>query len=429
MKAGFARACITPPLGTRMMGVGDRDLAHGCDAIHDDVYVRAAYFEHEGEAALIMSFDLCFIGREDADRFKGLIGRHLDLLPRQILMAATHSHVSPSVGTWYAAEYLPYDRQYLRILESATLDAARRAHDTAQDATLWTGISRSALPMNRRRVEGNGVTQNAPNPGGLVCDVLPVCLVRGADEQPLALLYSIATHPSLVRGFEISGEYPGIANDLLDRHLGTTAALFLQGTGGDSKPTTIADGDGWKWDAGWPEMEETGTILANETIAAGLTPVEPHIRSALFDTTWPLQTPVGREEFQAIASDEAENEIKRKWAARQLERLDRGEALPAAAPVLFQGIQLGHGLRLIAIEGEPMAAHGHAILEAYPEGVTFPLGYANGEALYLVTSNMLDEGGMEPESFWEYGHPAPLAPGTEGIVVEALKEMRRRGVG
>ena len=40
MKAGFARAKITPPLGTTMMGFGGRDMAHGCDAIHDDMLCR-----------------------------------------------------------------------------------------------------------------------------------------------------------------------------------------------------------------------------------------------------------------------------------------------------------------------------------------------------------------------------------------------------
>lgn len=429
MKAGFARASITPPLGTRMMGVGNRDLDHGCDAIHDDIFVRAAYFEHDGEAALIMSFDLCFIGREDADRFKGAIGRHLDLLPRQILMSATHSHVSPSVGTWYAAEYWPTDRLYLRQLEAAVIEAALRATESAQDATLWVGKSRSSLPMNRRG-QVNGETLNTPNPDGPVIDVLPVCLVRDGQDRPLALLFSIATHPSLVRGFEISAEFPGVATDKLDEYLGTTASLFLQGTGGDSKPVTIAEGtSGWNWNASWPEMERTGVLLAEETIAAietGLTQVQPQIRTALFDTHWPLQPAFERSEYERIA-DNSEDTQQRLWAARQIERLDRDGVLPSTAPVLIQGIQLGDGLRLIAIEGEPLSPYGQMILDAYPDGVTFPLGYANGEAMYLVTTPMLEEGGMEPNSYWEYGHPSPLAPGMESAMEEALVELKRRG--
>ena len=54
MRAGFGKASITPPLGTYMMGFGRRDDAHGCDAVHDEIFVRALYVEHTGEKALIM---------------------------------------------------------------------------------------------------------------------------------------------------------------------------------------------------------------------------------------------------------------------------------------------------------------------------------------------------------------------------------------
>src|SRR5688500_18968737 len=135
MRAGFARVSITPPLGTMMMGVGGRDLDHGCDSIHDDIYVRALYAEHDGEIALIMSLDLCFVGREDTDRWKGTIGRQFDILPRQIMVTTTHSHVSPAVGTWYAADYVMPDRVYQRELESAVVSAACQARESAQEAT------------------------------------------------------------------------------------------------------------------------------------------------------------------------------------------------------------------------------------------------------------------------------------------------------
>src|SRR3989304_1132182 len=119
--AGFAREKITPPLGTRMMGFGSRDFKQGCQSIHDDVCVRALFLEHKGERALILAYDLCFVGREEADRFKGALGREFDLLPRQILINTSHNHVSPAVGTWYWAGYRPADRLYLNQIERATL--------------------------------------------------------------------------------------------------------------------------------------------------------------------------------------------------------------------------------------------------------------------------------------------------------------------
>ena len=55
MKAGFARVNINPSIGTRMTGFGTRDRTRGCEAIHDDLYVRALYLEHAGKEVLILA--------------------------------------------------------------------------------------------------------------------------------------------------------------------------------------------------------------------------------------------------------------------------------------------------------------------------------------------------------------------------------------
>ncbi len=432
MKAGFSKADITPPLGTMMMGVGGRDTESGCTDIHDPIFARAAWFSHDDESALIVSFDLCFLGRDDSDRLKGVIGRELDLSPRQILLTATHSHVSPAVGQWHSAGFRRPDSLYLRALESATLDAARNARATAREATLWTGSGRSRLPMCRRLWK-HGVMENAPNPQGFVDDSLSVCLVKDEGGKPLALLFAVAAHPSIVRGFEISAEFPGVACDRLDNYLGSEASLFLQGAGGDSKPSTIAAKNAtWNWDANWPEMAETGNVLAHEVInliETGLTRVEPKIETALIETFWPLQAAPARDELEEIANAPNDDPTRIAWAQRQIECLDKYGNLPNAASVLFQGVQLGKGLRLIAIEGEPVSHYGRMMQEAFAGGTTFSLGYANGEAMYLVTSPMLDEGGMEPQSYWEYGMPAPLAFGMESVVEDALTRLLELGIG
>lgn len=427
MQAGFSKINITPPLGTPMMGVGNRDLAHGCTGIHDDIWVRGLWVEHEGEAALIISFDLCFIGREDSDRFKGALGRVLDLAPRQILLSATHSHVSPAIGSWYAAGYAMPDRLYLQALQDATLRAAETAKKTAREATMWAGMGRSSLPLNRR-LQVDGKAQNAPNPGGPVCEALPVCLLKDLNQKPICCLFSVATHPSILRGWEISSEFCGRACELIDESLGCEAALFLQGTAGDSKPRTIANGGQWNWDADWADAEATARVLVDETqavIDGGLQYCDPRVRSALIEMQWPLATAPTREDFESVIDNaEEEEQVKCAWATRQIERIKKYDGLPTHAPVLLQAMQLGTHLQLIAIEGEPMAYHGNAILKTF-DGVTFPLGYANGEALYLVTSEMPEQGGMEPGSYWEYGFPSPLLPGSEAIFEGALLEVKQ----
>lgn len=432
MKAGFSRKTITPPLGTRMTGLGTRDIESGCKSIHDEIYVRALYTEHEGEEALIMSFDLCFLGRADSDRLKGAAGRAVDLAPRQILPVATHTHASPAVGTWYSTDYVMPDPLYLRALEAATVQAAVEAKNSAQEAVLSAGVSRSELPMSRRKLI-DGKVYTKPNPGGEVNDTLPVCLYETLDGKPICLLFSVSTHPSVMRSWEISADFCGVACDLVDQYLGATCSLFLQGTAGDSKPATVADGEEWDWETGWPQTQRSGEIVAEETIAClkqGLQRVEPKIESGLVETLWPLEK-VERSFFEAVKENPAliEDEIcGRQWAERQLQSLDRFGFVPDAASVLFQGVQLGEGLRLIAIEGEPVAAYGKMIFNHYPEGITFALGYANGEALYLPTTPMLPEGGMEVTSYNQYGFPARLAAGMETHAERGLEELKELGV-
>lgn len=435
MKAGFASVKITPPLGTTMMGFGGRDMAHGCTGVRDDIFVRALWLEQDDERALIMGYDLCFLGKADADRYKGAIGREIDLSPRQILMNTSHNHVGPKVGTWYSAGYEPPDRLYLNDLETATLKAAREARSRATEVTMAAGVTRSKLPVNRRRPEGGKII-NAPNPDKQAYDRLPLCLLRDKAGKPVCLLFSISCHPSMMSGHEISGEYPGAATRKIDQHLGATCSLFLQGVGGDAKPLVIGDGV-TRWQPGtWELMDQAGRIVADEAIAAldkGLQAVEPDLATALVEMDWALQPTPPRSHYEKIVGDTTPEQRKKNvrllWAARQIELLDRYGTLPTSITLAVQGVRLGNGLRMIGIEGEAVGDWGFFIDDFYSkQGVTFPMGYTNGEGLYLPTSAMLPEGGYEVVSAWEYGLPSGLAAGMEEPTRKALIALRESGI-
>ena len=56
------------------------------------------------------------------------------------------------------------------------------------------------------------------------------------------------------------------------------------------------------------------------------------------------------------------------------------------------------------------------------------MGYSDGCQLYLPSSKMIDEGGYEAESAWEYRFPAPLAKGVEDILTAAVEQLKREGI-
>jgi len=430
MKAGFAARRITPPPGTIMMGFSTRDQDHGCEDAHDELYVRAFHIAHEGAEALIMGYDLCFLGRGDADRIKGAIGRHADLPPSRILLNTSHTHVGPRVGTWAYAGYEPPDSLYLRQLDAASVEAALEAMADPREVVIEAGAGTSSVPRSRRLIQPDGSAAWAPNPDGETCNHLPVCLLRTPAGEPVCLLFSISCHPSTAHGWEISADFPGVACRELDAHLGAPVSLFLQGTGGDTKAWVI--GEGTEWRAGtWEDVEIAGRRLTDEVkgvLDGGLREAAPDLCCAEVEMHWPLERHVGRAGFEAILNDPDEREIRLLWAQRQIEILDREGTLPDAVPITAHGVRIADGVRMVGIEGEAVAGLGRIILEQYGDGVTFPLGYTDGAQLYLPTEAMLAEGGYEVDSYHEYGWPARFAPGFERHLVEAIRELQARGV-
>jgi hypothetical protein len=409
-----------------MLGFWTRDREHGCEGVHDDLFVRALSLTHSGQEALLMAFDLCLVGREEADRLKGAMGRVLDLAPRQILLNASHTHSGPAVPSAAFADYGPPDRLYVRELEAAAVRAACQAREEAREVTLWAGAARSALPMNRRKKDEAGRVSMRPNPEGVVCDHLPVCLLRDGSGDPVCLLFSVSCHPSTISGYEVSAEYPGVAMGELDARLGRPASMFLQGTGADAKASVIGRGEERWRRATWEDVAEAGRMVAREVSAAldgGLSEVEPALASALVEMQWPLAPVPDRAAYEAVLADPSTADLKQLWARRMLALLGRGERLPDSASVLCHGLKLGRGLRMVALEGEPVAELGLLILGAYRDGVTFPLGYTDGAGLYLVTSAMLEEGGYEAESYFEFGLPTPPTGGLEAILRRALGRL------
>jgi hypothetical protein len=246
-----------------------------------------------------------------------------------------------------------------------------------------------------------------PNSDGPIYDDLPICVVRDVAGEIVCALFSIACHPSVNDGFAISAEYPGVAMTQIDAAIGKECALFLQGAGGDAKPAHIGDNPE-RWRIGdWNDTAIIGGQAAKEVLDAldGLKPVLPRVATACYEMTWPLEAPLERAGYEAVVADPY-YDLHAMWAQRQIERLDRYGTLPDAAPLTIQAVQLGERLRIVGIEGELVAELGMLVRDYFGAGITFPLGYTNGEGLYLPT----------------------FAQGVEGHLQNGLKVLRDQGI-
>ena len=421
MKAGFGCRCITPDIGTRMEGFFH---LKGAEAIHDDLHVRALVLTEQGVTCLILAYDLLFFERSQVIEIKsdlaGRFGLHADF----ILVNTSHTHAGPRLSRWHYTG--TPEAGLFENIRTMTAEAVGDALNQQTGADMSCTMGTTRIPVSRRKPDGKGGVIWAPDPAGEVCEALPVCMIRKKDGTLLSLLFSVSCHPSIVHGHTISAEFPGVAVRDLNKQLQTEGCIFLQGTGGDCKPCQIALSDGTWAEGDWLDVELTGTRLADEVMAcieSGLDPVLPQFAAIRQNLRCRLAASPTREFLQQERSHADPDRGRRAWAEEMLNRLERDGALPSEVDVECHVLKLGANCFLAGLEGEAVSALGNLIIAAFDPGVVFPLGYTNGTKLYLPTTPMLQEGGYEVDSYWEYHQPAPLAEGGERPLALFLAEF------
>lgn len=219
LRAGAARADITPPLGYPMWGYGGRRDAPSV-GVRDPLMARALVLEIGVERLAIVSLDL---GRAPTRASTQAIRERLrkEAQVGTIFLVASHTHHGPvlELDSWPRG-----DKPYTRRLEDGIVDAVGRAAAKLQPARL--GIAAREVGLNRNRH-----SKRVDKP---VDRELIVVRVDDADGKPLAHLVNFAAHPTMIEAkvLEFSADYPGALAEAVEAELGGTC-LFLQGAAGD----------------------------------------------------------------------------------------------------------------------------------------------------------------------------------------------------
>ena len=143
LRAGYARADITPTEPVYMGGYNLRnapsDGVHG----HDKLYVRALVFEAGGTRLAFIEADV--IGIRSHDVFRKKIADATGIPLANILLGDAHNHAAPSPGP-------KNETEWGRRFEKALLTAATEAAAKLQPARIAAGVGHSRVGMNRRQV-------------------------------------------------------------------------------------------------------------------------------------------------------------------------------------------------------------------------------------------------------------------------------------
>jgi hypothetical protein len=418
-KAGTARVAITPKQPMWMAGYAARNRPSE-GSVHD-LWAKALAFEDpSGRRAILVTLDLCGIDRELSDRIRNALLDRGKLGRDGIVLACSHTHSGPVVGTNLLTMYKIDDAEraritaYARFLEQAVVSVAERALDGLEPAQLSWGVGRCDFAVNRRNNKESDVPDLRARLAlqGPVDHDVPVLRAARFDGRDVAIVFGYACHCTVLDAYQFCGDYAGFAQLELESRFPGAQAMFVAGCGADLNPIPRRQ---------LPLAEHYGKDLAASTAAA--------LAGAMRPINGPLdanyeEIPLAFDKLPSrnqIAKDiSSDNFYVASRAKHLLKKIETRGALDSTYPYPVQVWRLGD-LVWVLLGGEVVVDYSLRLKYNLGSSQTWISAYCNDVMAYIPSLRVLKEGGYEGGgAMVYYGQPAPWSAEVEEKIVEAI---------
>jgi hypothetical protein len=313
-------------------------------------------------------------------------------------------------------------RDVLANLFSRDLTANEQAHVDQYTATLVNHLETAALAAIANRSPallswGKGTlnfAQNRRTPGGPVDHDMPLLCVRSPEGTLRALFVSYACHCTTL-GPEVNqhhGDWAGEAQERIEQSCPGAIAMVAIGCGGDANPQPRT---------GLNFAQQHGEAVAaevNRLLSGALLPLTVPPRGAMLQFVLPYEPLPSRAEWESRA---AQGGIVGYHAAKNLARLDRGEALPTTLPYRVQTWRFDDELAMVFLAGEVVVDYSLRLKTIFDRERLWVNAYANDVPCYIPSARLLNEGGYEADtSMLYYDRPTRLDLVVEDLIVQAV---------
>jgi len=422
-KAGVSRKVITPEKSVWLAGYGQKRAPDG--KIHD-LWMKALALEDEtGNRAVLITSDFQGVPRSMSDIAFMKVEEKYGLTRAQIMFTFSHNHCGPRLGD-DLIDYYPVDEEQMKLVEEYTaqmidlvVELVGEALQNLAPAQLQQGMGRATFAVNRRNNREADVPEIIASGKPLVGPVdhdVPVLTVTRGDGKLDAVLFGYACHPTTLSFMTWCGDYPGYAQlEIETAHPGATA-MFVNTCGGDQNPLPRRKVE---------LCEKYGHMLAvgvEEALKKPLSPISVGLKTAFEIVELPYLKTMTREDL--IAQGEENNDIKKRWSARLIKKLDSGESFETAYPYPVHAWQLGKEMLVIGQGAETVVDYALRFKTEYGPG-TWVCGYADDMISYIPSLRVWKEGGYEGGSnLYEYGRPALRWDGKiEDLIADSVHKL------
>lgn len=417
-KAGVARVVITPEKPMWLAGYGGRDRPSE-GTLHDLWAKALAVEDANGKQAVLVTTDLLGFPKNLSDRIRDRLHKQFNVSKTQVILNSSHTHTGPALQSSLPDVYplTPGQQKdvvsYTNWLEDKIVALVGEALASMEPVQLFAENGVTRFQVNRRNNSESTLNQQTELRGPNDYAVPVIKVVNGAGNL-VAIAFGYACHPTVLNGYEWSGDYAGFAQIELEKKYPNTTALFFQGAGGDQNPLprrTV------------PLAEQYGETLAaavERVLSEEMRPLAPRLKTAYSEVELSLGAMPTKQELLKTAAESSGS--NKRWATRLLNQLDRGDSLMRSYPYPVQLWQLGDQL-IFSLGGELVIEYAIKLKEMYGQNI-FVMGYSNDVMSYIPSGRILLEGGYEGErSQKTYGLPASWAPGIETKILNGFIEL------
>jgi hypothetical protein len=418
-KAGTARIAITPTQPMCMSGYAARTKSSE-GAVHDLWAKALALEDQNGGRAVLVTLDLCGIGRDLSVPIRDALKKRRGLGRQQIVLSCSHTHSGPVVGTNLLTMYKIDDAErgriaaYAQFLETAVVAVAEQALDRLGEALFYWGTGRCDFAVNRRNnkeADVPALRQRLALQGPVDHDV-PVLRVTRARGTDLAIVFGYACHCTVLDGYQFCGDYAGFAQIDLEARFAGAQAMFVAGCGADQNPIPrrkleLADRYG----------KELAVSVA-DVLAGAMKPIVSPLEATYDEVALAFDKLPTKDQLETDSrSDNSYVASRAKHLLKKIETQGQLD-LTHPYPILIWG--LGE-LSWVFLGGEVVVDYSLRLKRNLGSSHTWVSAYCNDVMAYIPSLRVLKEGGYEgATAMIYYGQPAPWSPDVEENIVTAV---------
>ena len=439
---GFGRVCITPALGTPIVGYFYERRTEG---VLDDLFTNVVAFDSGKARALIISVEICEMSTAQCNLFRSEIAKATGVDKDAVFINCTHTHTGAQagyVGDLGTGTSCP---EYEEFLIGAVIKASKLALlDLKPTSLSYAKGEAKGISFIRRYRMKDGAVQT--NPGVDNPNIDHALGTAGEDAQLLLLtreggddIYMVCygTHADSVGGNYISGDWPGFVVRTIEGAIPDSKCIFLTGAQGDvnhiNPRPTESDRRGLDYNTfdgvprGYEYAKHMGRVVAGAilSIAGKTVDIEPsEIKLGIKEISIPSNRENHREaearKILELYNSGREEELPYKAmelttvvaeANRIINLLDG----PDSFEFVLSAISIGD-MVILGVPGEVFVDIGRKCRAESKFTATFVCCLTNGGDGYFPTESAYDEGGYEARS-------SHLNRQVESILVNGVKEL------